>query len=368
MTTDDAPALAALVRESAVANIARDVLHVGIGTLPAPLRQPHHERLIEEALAPALGAARGRLFTLPNGDLVVVAPPGGAQLAAARHAVAALFGGVSTPPVLALWRLPAAAAELLALLEATLAPWMVLPTRETTGRFRSTELAQIERALIGASLDAYLRRGRVCRLAPGDAEPKPLWTELAIDTAALHAALLPGSDPATAPALERRLRRLLDRRLLAELARPEEAARLGPAGLSLLLGSVGEPAFQRLDAALGSAGRARLVLWFAAADLLADATGWSFVRSYADARGYRLGLDASSPATAALLPPERIGVAMTRLRWRPDLPPPTEALPPGLPADRVVLSGADRAAAIGWGWAAGITCFEGRVLPRPAEA
>ena len=57
-------------------------------------------------------------------------------------------------------------------------------------------------------------------------------------------------------------------------------------------------------------------------------------------------------------PPDRLGVELVRLPWSPGL----AALAPALPPGQVVLTGADRAAAIGWGWEAGVTLFEGRLL------
>jgi hypothetical protein len=64
-----------------------------------------------------------------------------------------------------------------------------------------------------------------------------------------------------------------------------------------------------------------------------------------------------------LAPLEKLGLDLLRLRWSPDL----VRLEAALPADRacVILAGADSAAAIGWGWEAGIGHFQGR-MPRMA--
>jgi hypothetical protein len=64
----------------------------------------------------------------------------------------------------------------------------------------------------------------------------------------------------------------------------------------------------------------------------------------------------------AVVPPDRLGVALVRLPWSPALAAPGAAPLPPLPPGRVVLTGVDRAAALGWGWEAGITLFEGRLL------
>ena len=77
-------------------------------------------------------------------------------------------------------------------------------------------------------------------------------------------------------------------------------------------------------------------------------------------RGWRVALDLAAPALLPGLPLVGLQVDLLRLRWSAALPGFAAALPEDRAA--VVLAGADRAAAIGWGWEAGITLFEGRLL------
>jgi hypothetical protein len=218
-----------------------------------------------------------------------------------------------------------------------------------------------------ASLETFLRRRPVCRLRPGEG-PEVEWEDWHVALPELRAVLLPMADPAAAPWLGRRLRRLLDRRLLAELARPEEARRRGPIGLCLALASLTTPEFLRFDDVLGAAGRARVVLGLLPEDILADPEGFAFARDFCRARGYRLALEGVAAALPLLAPDppglDRLGLDLLRLRWSPDLPAQGGWLRAALPAerDRVVVTGAEGAAAIGWGWEEGITLFQGSLL------
>lgn len=133
--------------------------------------------------------------------------------------------------------------------------------------------------------------------------PELLWEDLQVDQPTLRAALLPTGDPDGSPWLLRRLRRLLDRRLLAEIARPEELRRLGTVGLGLSLASLTTAEFLRLDSALGRAGRARVTIGMAPEDILADPDGFAFARDFCRVRGYRLALDGITGEALALLPP-----------------------------------------------------------------
>uniref|UniRef100_UPI001F364CBB hypothetical protein n=1 Tax=Falsiroseomonas oryziterrae TaxID=2911368 RepID=UPI001F364CBB len=80
-----------------------------------------------------------------------------------------------------------------------------------------------------------------------------------------------------------------------------------------------------------------------------------------------LALDDAPAELLALLPPERLGLDILRLRWTPDLPAQRPAALDRLLATapgRVVLTGVDRSAAIAWGWECGIRLFQGPLVER----
>lgn len=357
----DALALSQLVRETVAAEVPRQALHLRLSRLAPQLRRGHHRRLLREALEPALRPVRSRLFELPNGDLVAVAPPGGRHLREAEAVLAILLGeeAATEGPLHAVLNLPRDAAALLAAVEDSLGPPADPRLRPAApAGFSPAELAGLEQALRGAGLARFLRRRPVCHLVRGGDGPALEWEEWRLAWPELRAVLAPTVEPAAAPWLGRRLRRLLDHRLLAELARPEEARRRGPLGLCLAAATLGEAAFLRLDALLDAPTRAATVLALPAEDALAAPDDFAYARDFARARGYRLALDLPGPELLAALPIDQVGVELLRLPWSPAL----AALAPALPAGRVVLVGADRAAAIGWGWEAGVTLFEGRLL------
>ena len=376
--TGDALALIRLLREAVAAAAPRDALLLRLGALGPWLRQPHRRRLVDDALDLLRGAGRIRLFALPNADFVAVGPPGLERLREAESALRTLLASDGeTPPAVARLRLPEEAAAHFAAVEAALATGSAAPPPRADGSdsggreagFTPEDLAAMERGLAGADLSSFLRQRPVCRLGPADAEPALAWREWRVALPELSATLAPpGSDPARAsPWLLRRLRRSLDRRLLAALARPEQAAALGAAALCLSPASLGTPEFARFAEALGPAGRAAVAVGTRAEDVLADPAGFAAARDACRARGFRTALAEAEPAVLRLLPPLRLGLDLLHLRWSPDLPAAVAAAGLALPAttaagNGVVLHGADTAAAIGWGWEQGIALFGSRLL------
>lgn len=363
----DALALSALVRESVSAGAERQALHLRMSGLADRLKADHHHRLVREALEPLLRPTRSRLFELPNGDVVAVVPPRSSHVEAVTAALDTLFAadpGLAGETYSAL-RLPQQAAALLSVVEDSLGAGSdhVAP-RGGGAALDGASLAELERALNSASMAAHLRQRAVHRLRPGGDGPEPAWQEYRVATTELCAALLPGRDLAAAPRLARRLKRLLDRRLLAELARPEDIRGHGRIGLSLTVQGLTEAEFLRFDGMLGQEARREVTIGLPVAEALTDPEGFAFATGFCRARGYRLALEEVAAATLALLPLAGLGVDVIKLRWSSPLAllgPRAASLLPSHP-DGVVLTGVDRAAAVGWGWEQGITLFQGRLL------
>ncbi len=360
--------LAALVRESVAANAVREVLHLRLSGLGPALRRPHHQRLLRDALDPVLAAARTRVFDLPNGDVVAVAAPPGLALEAARLALLRTLDSAAADLVQAL-RLPNGAALLLAMTADSLGMGvasMAPPEATHHPPLGSFDLDAAERALAQADLEAMTLAQGVCRLDPEGDPAEPLWEDRRIVWAALADAVLPGVDLVGAAPLQRRLARLVELRMLAEIARPAAGLGWRPVGLPVVPATLASPGFLRFDEALPAGRRRDIVLGFRPADVLANPAGFTEARDLARRRGYRLALDDAAADVLAVLPAERLGLDLTRLRWAPDLP---AAMPGGLvellaQPERVVLTGVDRPAAIAWGWEVGIRCFQGPLVER----
>ncbi|MFC0385215.1 hypothetical protein [Muricoccus vinaceus] len=355
--------LAALVRLCLASGAVRDVLWLKLSRLPRGLDRPHHRRLLREALALPQHARRARVFHLPDGDMAVAtAPPDTLRPAVLRVLDGALEDGAAAEVVRGL-RLPEESGAVLAALEESLglAP-AAPPATPALPPLQAEALAAILPALMRADPAPYLRRQPVCRLWPEGGSGVEA-EAIAPMPAALRDRLLPGFGLEEAPALAARLRLLLEQRMLAGIARPEWLASPKPLHLSLSVAALTSEAFLALDGRLPGAVRPMLTLSIPAAGILADPAGFALGRDLALSRGYGLALEAGCGAALALLKPARIRATMVRLAWNETLPADPGAVA-ALDGMEVVLTGADRAAAIAWGWENGVTLFQGRATDR----
>lgn len=365
-----AASLAALVRETVSAGVERRVLLLKPSGLAPARRKSPHMALLREAWGGLRRTSRTRLFDLPRGTMVAIESPPGHHLAETHGVLAGMLEPGEVDGTLALLRLPDQAAAVLAAIEDSLGlAAAVRAASPGVGRAPDAEeIAATERAIASADISAFVRRQRVCRLTSGGGAPDPLWEDRRPVLADVRDALLPGRDLAPVPGLARRLRRALERRLLAGLSHAEELRAVGALSMPLLIDSVTSAEFLRLDSMWPAALRGRLTIAFGAEDVAADPAGFVFARDFLAARGHRAMLEATGPAAVHALPAARAGVAAVRLRWSEALPPlgspESEALRAAFPAERdaVVLSGVDRPAAIAWGWEMGITLFQGRLV------
>lgn len=357
----DAQRLEALVRESREAGIERRVLLLHLSRLPRHLAQPHHLRLARDALAPLTAADRARVFVLPNEDIAVVWRGDAAvALSASLDAVRLLFedDDLPDPGVLAeVLRLPQAADEVLAAVDLALQPELsaVLVHRRAGRPLDIATLGALETALAQADVARLVRRRAVCaRDEEGGFALR--WDLRLLSVAELGEALVPGTDVLAEPWLFRRLTRLLDRRMLALLAAPDELRRAGGFGLKLNVSSILSPEFLRFDAALPGHLRGQVVLGIAPDDMLLDPAAFLFARDFAQARQYRLMLRGVGAGLLEALPLRRCGLDLVELRW-------SEALA-GLAAPdplRTLLSGADTPDALAWAEAQGVGLLCGRL-------
>ncbi len=361
--------LAALVRESVAGGVTREVLHLRLAALAPGLRRPHHRRLLRDALAPALAAARTRIFDLPNGDVVAVAPPPAHALEAAQSALLRTLDGAAA--AVRRLRLPDAAAELLTAAAESLGLEPAAPAPPAASLpcppLSSAELAAAERALVAADLEPVTLVQAVCRLDPEGGAPEPVWEDRRIAWAALAASLLAGRDLEASPGLMRRLVRAAEIRMLAELARTASQLDWRPVGLPLSPATLEGPAFARFAEALPAGRRSEVTIGLRAGDLLADPGAPRRLVPGLRRQGFRLALDDAAPAVLPLLSPARLGFGLLRIRWAQDLP---DAVPDTLrrlldgAAESVVMTHVDRPAAIAWGWEAGIRLFQGPLVEK----
>ena len=366
-----AVALAGLVRETVAAGVERRVLLFRPARLAPVRRRGPQIALLRGAWDALRRTSRTRIFELPRGGLVAIEAPPGHHLAEAERSLAEMLEPREAGAAISLLRLPDQAAAVLAAVEEALGLTAAVRAAAPPAPGRAPDgeaIAAAERALASADVSAFLRRRKVFRLTPGGGAPEALREDRRLSLDDVRDAVLPGVELGLAPALARRLRRLLDRRLLAGLARTEELRGLGPLCLALGVEAVTSPDFLRLDALWPAALRGALTIALAAEDVAIDPAGFVFARDLLVARGHRPMLDAAGPAALLALPPARAGIGRLRLRWSEALPPlgspAAEALLAAFPAeaDAVVLSGVDRPAAIAWGWEMGITQFQGRLM------
>ncbi|MCX7932997.1 MAG: hypothetical protein N2588_10675 [Rhodovarius sp.] len=371
----DALALAALLRACVSEGLERRVLHLALSALPQALRRQHHLRLLREVLQPALRPARARLFELPTGDLLLIAPPPASYLEEVLADCRRLLPeSAAEAPLCREWRLPQQAAGLLALLADALGLGLPAPAPAVADPGAplppptAEQLQAILPTLSRADLEVHLRLRSLCLIAPDGQGSCLLRQHHELDLPAIAAALLPGADPAAAPWLARRLRREAEQRLLALWMGAEEMRNFTPRSATLLPATILSEAFQRLDRKLAPAWRAAVTIGFAFEDALADPEAFGLARRFLALRGYRLMLAELTPEQLPLLPPDRFGLPGLEIRFTPDWLAITaaqrQALAGLLPADRdlVSLAGADAAAAIGWGWERGIHRFRGRLV------
>jgi hypothetical protein len=380
LEAETAESLDALIDDCETLGIRRRLLLVRLPPNIARPIQPAVRRVLMERLTPFTAADRVRLFRLRDEDLAVTWRDGGARdrmideatnelqlllssLAEAAEAAQPQHARPATPASsarLLLCDLPADSAVARRFLDETIALQNSPPAWQPAGqRLDLRELAGIEQALAQADVARFVRRQRIWEMVGTAAVLR--WEHRRLDLNDLAASLAPGYDLAADPWLLRRLRRTLDRRMLALLSDPAETRAAQPFMIDLAVTSLLDPAFRRFNDALPFTLRTQVAVRIAPIDLVDDAASFGVARDAAKSRGHRVVLAASNPEVLSGFDLPLTGVDHVELSWRSLQ---GGALDIDFPAASVILTDIPDTRALAQARARGVVLFAGPGLER----
>ncbi|MGX9962269.1 hypothetical protein ACVFYP_03040 [Roseomonas sp. F4] len=347
---DQAPApLLAVMREAIRHASGRVVLRV-------PAMAPHRRRVARALLQEGALAAGGVVVEGAQEDLLLIGAEAG-RATRLRGLLDQLLGGAVTIA----WSLERDAAVLLdyaAGAEAGIA----------AAAGRPPDLAGLDVWLRGLPLVHVARRAIGMRLDPSGTAARPALLRLWIDRRALAGLL--GDLGTDGDLLEHAARNLASRLLIAisdPLQRRDLMGNSLPGRLHLPVPPA--PVGGRTDGEDGGRGALVATLGLEAA---ADPTALAARRASLAAQGWALEIEGLDAAALRLLAIETLPADWLRLTWSPALAAPAimQTLRRVDPA-RLILSGAEDAAALGWAARLGVTLVEGSAataLPAPLAA
>ena len=223
-----------------------------------------------------------------------------------------------------------------------------------------------------ADLSGMLRRQTVWSL-PAAAGAQPLFEELFVSIEELGQALAPDYQLANDRWLFQYLTQALDRRVLSLLSRDYPAATRS-LSLNINVATLLSPEFSEFEERLPVRARGNIMLELQLADIWSDFGAFVFAANLAKQRGYRLLVDAVRYRALPLIDPRPLHADYVKLIWDDALLAlePEDALEfrrslDRLAPARIVLMRCDRAEAVQFGQAAGISLFQGWYIDRLAR-
>lgn len=375
-----------------------------LSRLVAPAPRPHHMRIARACLQDTATRHDGQVFSLANGDLVLLCRNGAKpDTLAGRHAAAdphalpdvldRLFR-VDTPQgvtLVSVWPLETRSDDLLAYATACLAqapsPSFVAPgvagqasTMDAIGTVISTaEITDLLQRQTGVLLSSGAKRGETGQL-------RPIYREVTFSIAALEARIAPQGKVNDDPFLFRHLASRLDQRMLdmlieqlasktpldiATQSAPETGALLH---VNLTVAGIQSSSFTRLAELCrrqtlpgGVPHAARLGVEVNLIEAVADPRGFARARLAVAEAGFTLLLDGVSHLALSLSRPAAFQPDLIKLDWSPriaELAPHEASIIDQTIADfgphRMILQRAETEAALRWGMSRGIRRFQGR--------
>jgi len=361
-------------------------LHFHLSRLQPHNRRDKHLQIVANMLDDVVQRFAGRLYRLTTGDIVLLCK--GARrktLEGTADLIRYLFADDpltqhddSGKDFYALYDLEHDYRPFLALAQRLYATQTRRQATELPGRgpparprrpLDPEHLGDILGIVTRADLSSVMRR-QIAWALPVGAQPQPLFEEVFVSIEELGQALAPDFQLGNDRWLFQYLTQALDRRVLWLLTRDYPAASRG-LSLNVNVATLLSPEFSDFEEHLPVRARGNILLELQLADVWSDFGAFLFVQNLAQQHGYRLVLDAVRFRALPLIDAKRLGFDYVKLAWDDallDLAAEDEAefrqAVKALAPVRVILTRCDRAEAVEFGQAAGISLFQGWHIDR----
>ena len=363
------------------------VLHLSRLTPPAP--RPHHRRVARALMQDTAGWYGGQLFSLGNGDLVLLCREDSGHAAVGRaratdpQALPQMLRHllrVDTPPgldLVSVWPLSSRINALQDYARARVArhEGSLVMEEDIAGQ---TGAVDVLGSFISSSAIADLLQRQSAILLSGGVDShggiKPLYHEVTFSIAGLEGRVATAAPVSSDPFLFRHLAGRLDMRMLEMLSQeaggggPLDIKRPGPPALHLNLTVQGilSESFARL-VAVGGTAPGRVGVEVSLLEAVADSAAFARARAVLANSGCAFVLDGVSHLTLLMTRPGLFDAALIKLDWSPRLAELAEAeqgmidrAMRDIGIHRIVLHRAETEAALRWGLSRGIRRFQGR--------
>jgi len=215
-----------------------------------------------------------------------------------------------------------------------------------------------------ADLSGVMRRQTIWSIVAGSA-PEPLFDELFVSIEELGRALAPDYHLGNDRWLFQYLTQALDRRVLSLLAKDYPADARG-LSINVNVATLLSPEFAEFEDYLPMRARGNIVRELQLADIWSDFGAYLFAENMAKQHGYRVSLDAVRYRALPMIDANRLGADYVKLVWDDALlafeaeeVQELRNLIGAVSPVRVILMRCDRAEAVSFGQAAGISLFQG---------
>lgn len=365
----------------------RTAVHIRLSAFPPHLRREHHVRIAASAFDSLLERFDGRVFTLSNSDLMLVA--GGPAKAEIGQAVGKLQNMFVDPPAVhdqdsgslsgfVTWYDIDDDTSAFLKLCIVLADDCARDDKANVFLTGSEATADAPKALDPKALDRltgmmanldiapFLCRQPVGLLMPGQAL-NTVYTEVYVSIADLQRELMPEVELTENRWLFQSLTEHLDR-LVLELAADKGIPNLsGAFSLNLNVSSLLSSEFLALEGAIRERANGTIIFELQNIDMFSDMAAYVFARDFVRDRGYRVCLDGLTHLNFPFINRERLGADMIKICWNPimersfnkDKKSALKSAVLRTDSARVVLCHCDSRDAVEWGHSVGISLFQG---------
>lgn len=179
-------------------------------------------------------------------------------------------------------------------------------------------LAKVQKIISVADFSSFIRRQSICAII-GKSPPQRVFEEVYVAIPDMRDALMPNIDITANTWLFLALTEMLDKRVLEVISRHDDGSLSSKFSVNINVSTILSDEFLRFDESINVGMRQSIVLEMQLVDIFSDIRSFILARTFARAKGYKICIDGITVEQLKFLKRQNLDCDLMKIAWHPQL-------------------------------------------------
>lgn len=185
-------------------------------------------------------------------------------------------------------------------------------------KMNSELLAKVQKIISVADFSSFIRRQAICAVI-GKSPPQRVFEEVFVSIPDMRDSLLPNIDITSNTWLFLALTEILDKRVLEVISRHDDGSLNGKFSVNINVSTILSDIFLRFDESINAGMKQSIVLEMQLVDIFSDIRSFILAKTFAKAKGYKICIDGITVDQLKYLKRHNLDCDLMKIAWHPQL-------------------------------------------------